>query len=99
MLRFNSEAALEAHELGRSLLGTVRDDDVGLRNLPPRQFAVSPVNPFDAIRARLAKVDHAIHSLHAQVQLDVDCLICVAVAVLLHPAPAVAAYMFTVFCN
>jgi len=98
MLRFDSKVALQTHELGHSLLLMVRDDDVGLQNLPPRQFAVSFVNPFDAIRARLAEVDHAFASLHAQVQLDVDFWVSVAAAVLQVVVPADAACMFAVFC-
>ena len=98
MLRFDSDFALETHVLGRSLLLMVRDDDVGLQNLPPLQFAVSPVNPFDTIMARLAEVDHAFQSLHAQVQLDVDCFLYIAAAMLQLLAPAEAVCMFTAFC-
>ena len=98
MLRFDFEAALESHELGRSLLLMVRDDDVGLQSLPPRQIAVSPVNPFDAIRARIAEVDHAFQSLHAQVQLHVDCFLCISASVLQLLAPAEIVGMFTVLC-
>lgn len=98
MLRFDFEAALESHELGRSLLLMVRDDDVGLQSLPPRQIAVSPVNPFDAIRARIAEVDHAFQSLHAQVQLHVDCFLCILASVLQLLAPAEIVGMFTVLC-
>lgn len=35
MLQFDSEAELETHELGRSLLHMLRDDDIGLRVPPP----------------------------------------------------------------
>ena len=98
MLRFDSEAALETHVLGRSLFLMVRDDDVGLEILPPRQNTVLPVNPFDAIRARLAEVDVALQTLHAQVQLNVDYFLCIAPAGVHHLPPAEAVCMFTVFC-
>ena len=97
MLRFDSEAALETHVLGRSLFLMVRDDDVGLEILPPHQNTVSPVNPFDAIRARLAEVDVALQTLHAQVQLNVDYFLCIAAAGVHHLPPAEAVCMFTVF--
>ena len=97
MLRFDSEAALETHVLGCSLLLMVRDGDVGLEILPPRQNTVSPVNPFDAIRARLAEVDVALQTLHAQVQLNVDYFLCIAAAGVHHLPPAEAVCMFTVF--
>jgi hypothetical protein len=35
MRRFDSESVLETHELGRSLLLMLRDEDDGLRVLPP----------------------------------------------------------------
>ena len=42
MLRFDSEAELETHELGRSLLHMLRDDDIGLR-VPPPPLCGSPL--------------------------------------------------------
>jgi hypothetical protein len=35
MRRFDDEAELQSHDLGRSMLEMVRDDDVGLRELLP----------------------------------------------------------------
>ena len=69
MLRFDSVSELESHELGRSLLCMVRDDDAGFVGFPIHAQAVHRANPFDAIRHRLAAVDVAIQGLHAQVQL------------------------------
>ena len=68
MLRFDNERELELHELGRSLLLMVRDDDDdGLDRVPSRVPGVAASSPFDAIRARLADVDVALRGLHPQV--------------------------------
>ena len=71
MLRFDSEADLETHELGRSLLLMLRSDGAGLELLPQRMHVDRPPNPFEAIRSRLAAVDLAFRGLQAQVQLAV----------------------------
>lgn len=67
MIRFDSEVALESHELGRSLLFMVRDDANGLDILPGNIPRVVTSNPFDVVRERLAAAGHAIRSLHQQV--------------------------------
>ena len=68
MHRFDSEAALESHALGQSLLSMLHDDDVRFETFPVQvPFAVRP-NPFDAVRERLAVAASAIRGLHAQVQ-------------------------------
>lgn len=72
MLRFDSELELEAYELGRSLLFMVRDDDMGLNNLPQRVRPMSQTNPFDVVRERLAAVGSAIRDLHPQVHILSD---------------------------
>ena len=69
MLRFDSEDELESHELGRSLLCMVRDEDAGFVGFPVHAQAVQRANPFDDIRHRLAAVDVAMQGLHAQVHL------------------------------
>ena len=72
MLRFDSEVELEAHELGRSLLFMVRDDDMGLNSLPQRIRPMSQTNPFDVVRERLSAVGSAIRDLHPQVHILSD---------------------------
>lgn len=67
MHRFDSELDLETHELGRSLLFMIRDDDMGLHTLPPPASYIAPVNPFDAVCERLAAVELAIRVLRPQV--------------------------------
>lgn len=69
MLRFDSEAVLESHELGRSLLFMVGHEDVGFDNLPHLSPIEPHINPFDVVRERLAAVDLALHGLHPQVHL------------------------------
>ena len=71
MVRFDSEAELESHELGRSLLFMVRDDANGLDVLPRSMPHVAAYNPFDAVRERLAAASHAILGLHQQVHLQI----------------------------
>lgn len=69
MHRFDSETKLESHELGRSLLFMIRNDDAEMGGLP-MQARNSPIaNPFNAIRERLATVDTAIRDLNAQVHI------------------------------
>lgn len=72
MHRFDSETELESHELGRSLLFMIRNDDAGMNGLPMHVRSSPRANPFDAIRERLATVDLAIRDLHAQVHFVVD---------------------------
>ena len=67
MLRFDSESDLESHELGRSLLSMIRDDDMGFGTLPTRAPIVALPSPFDAVRERLSAAAFAIQGLHAQV--------------------------------
>lgn len=74
MLRFDSEADLETHVLGRSLLLMLRNDDVGLEMCPQRMHFDAPVNPFEDIRSRLDAVDLAFRGLQPQVHLAVDFL-------------------------
>ena len=70
MMRFDSEAALETHDLGRSMLQMLRDDDIGLHILPTSTHFPSPVNPFDEFRCSLAVVDAAIQALQPHVHID-----------------------------
>ena len=67
MVRFDSEQELLSHELGRSLLFMVRDEDLGFGTMVTTDAVIATINPFDAVRERLAAADLAIHSLHAQV--------------------------------
>ena len=67
--RFDSESELESHELGRSLLSMIRDEDIGHDILPHREHIVAAANPFDGIRERLAAAALAIHNLQPQVHL------------------------------
>ena len=68
MQNFDCEADLESHELGRSLLFMIHNDDAGLPGFHLHEPIVVPDNPFAVIRERLAAVDLAIHDLHVQVQ-------------------------------
>ena len=70
MLRFDSEEDLESHELGRSLLFMVRDEDGDLDGLPSLHRIERPSNPFEVVRERLAEVTLAIEELQPQVHLD-----------------------------
>lgn len=67
MLRFDSESELQSHELGRSLLFMIRNDDTGLPLLHRTDSIGVPANPFDALRETLAAVDVAIHNIRPQV--------------------------------
>lgn len=69
MLRFDVEADLERHELGRSLLLMIRDNEAGLEIPAMAMGSAAAASPFDAIRARLAAVDDAFQCLQAQVLL------------------------------
>lgn len=68
MCRFDSEAELQTHDLGRSLLMMVRDDGRCFERLPALPPAVTPTNLFDVLRERLAAADRAIQDLQPQVQ-------------------------------
>ena len=74
MLRFDSEQDLESHELGRSLLCMLRDDDIGLHMLQSRMPVQDMRNPFDLLRERLAAAAVAIRDLHGQVHILVRCV-------------------------
>lgn len=69
LLRFDSEEELESHELGRSLLYMVRDNEDGLHRFPLHESTVLRANPFDDIRQRLEAVDVAIHGLQSKVRV------------------------------
>lgn len=69
MVRFDDERQLQSHELGRSLLFMIRDDEAGLETLYRRSHPAAPTNPFDAVRAGLAAVDLAFVGLRPQQQV------------------------------
>lgn len=73
MHRFDDESVLETHELGRSLMLMLRDEDIGLPIVPPPLHFVAAVNPFEAIRSRLHAVDNAFQGLRPHVHLVVVC--------------------------
>ena len=68
MHRFDHETELESHELGRSLLFMIHNDDASLPGFHRHEPIAVPDNPFAVLRERLAAVDLAIHDLHTQVQ-------------------------------
>ena len=71
LLRYDSEAELESHKLGRALLHMIRDDAAGLPALPSRVHRQEPPevveDPFLAVREHLAVVDSAFRNLQPQV--------------------------------
>ena len=69
MLRFDSEQELESHELGRSFLFMVREDDVGFESFPQNDNLINPSNPFDVVKERLAAIDLAFRELQPQVHV------------------------------
>lgn len=71
MLRFDSEADLGTHDLGRLLLLMLCSDGHGQELRPQRMHFDRPQNPFEAIRTRLAAIDVAFQGLQAQVLLAV----------------------------
>jgi hypothetical protein len=73
MLRFDSEAALESHELGRSMLQMLRDDDVGVPVLPPRAQLSTPIDPFYDIKSSIAAVNTTFQAFQPQVHVGFDC--------------------------
>ena len=71
ILRFDSESELESHDLGRSLLSMIWDENIGHDNLPlPAPLPPHP-SPFDLVRERLAAAGLAIRALHEEVHLAV----------------------------
>lgn len=68
MLRYDSELELGSHDLGRSLLCTLRNDNVELGGLPRQTELPVRANPFAGLTERLSKAAMAIRDLHAQVQ-------------------------------
>ena len=98
MHRFDSESVLDTHALGRSLLLMLRDEDVGLRDLPAPLHFTAEVNPFEEIRSRLHAVDTAFQGLRPQVCLVVDCLVqffgCWVDIVPLYSTSSAASYVF-----
>lgn len=90
MDRFDSEASLQTTELGCSLLLMLRDNDDGLQFRAPRQESSPPLNPFAAIRGRLAAVDRAFQGLHAQVLPSVDIGLGVSTVLSVYLSPALA---------
>lgn len=67
MLRFDSEAELATHDLGRSMLQMIDDDDFGMP-IEPSHTQMSPAdNPFRDIRSRLAAIGSAFQTLQPQV--------------------------------
>ena len=73
MRRFDSEAALESHELGRSMLQMLHDDDVGMFVLPPRAQFSAPIDPFDDIKSSLVVVHTSFQALQPQVHVGFVC--------------------------
>jgi hypothetical protein len=77
MRRFDSEAELQSHELGRALLHMVRDDAEGLLvsrpGVPHGEPHVEVGDPFHAVREQLAAVGNAFRNLHPQVLIVVVC--------------------------
>lgn len=72
MLRFDSEAELSTHDLGRSMLLMIHDDEAGMRILSPRVQMSTADNPFDAIRTRLAAIGSAFQTLQPQVHVVLE---------------------------
>lgn len=67
MLRFDPELELESHELGRSLLGMIQNDDTGIDGVHRLLDSGVQANPFDDLRARLAAAEVALRDLQPQV--------------------------------
>ena len=64
MVRYDSELELETHELGRSLLFMLRNDDVDLDTLPRSMLLDAPANLFHDICDILAASAMEIRDLH-----------------------------------
>ena len=69
MLRFDDESELETHELGRSLLCMLRDDDVGVPVMPTHAYRSLLDDPFVVARERLAAARLAITELQTEVRI------------------------------
>lgn len=67
MLRFDSELELATHDLGRSLLCMLRDDNEDFDRLPLHTEVPVRTNPFADVTERLQAAGIAIRELHAQV--------------------------------
>ena len=78
------------HELGRSLLLMIRDDDIGFQFPQARQQSEPAVDPFAAIRGMLAAVDLSFQGLHAQVHAHVVGFSSIAAARVRCVSPATA---------
>jgi hypothetical protein len=98
MLRFDSERELETSELGRSLLLMLRDDDSGMEFSGHRLQLDVPVNPFDAIRGRIADIDLAFRALQPQVRLTVEFTPHITLAGMPAMAFSMPDCLFLVFC-
>lgn len=72
MLRFDSEVELGSHELGRSLLCMLQDDNVDFDNVPRQTYTPLRVNPFAGVTERLVAAGVAIRDLHAQVHTHTE---------------------------
>ena len=73
MVRYDCEADLASHDLGRSMLAMLRDDDDdGPRPMPAPMHMSAPISPFDAIRGTLAAMDVALQTMRPQVLLALD---------------------------
>lgn len=69
LLRFDDESELETHELGRSLLCMLRDDDVGVPVMPTHTYRSLLDDPFVVARERLAAARLAISELQTEVHI------------------------------
>ena len=67
MVRFDSEVELGSHDLGRSLLAMVRDEDDELQGLPHINSPIPSTNPFASVRERLQAAQLAIRELREEV--------------------------------
>jgi hypothetical protein len=94
MLRFDFEAQLQTHVLGRALLLMLRDDDAGLEMSSRRMQFQAPLDPFEVIRSKLAAVDTAFQTLQPQVHLGVVCSGACPVAETAMAVFAMVVYMF-----
>jgi hypothetical protein len=75
MVRFDSEAELGSHELGRSMLQMLHGDEGGLQIMRPPVVVLPQISPFAAIRSTLAAMDVALQAMRPQVHIacDVTC--------------------------
>lgn len=99
MQRFDSESQLETHVLGRALLLMLRDDDGGMEMSSRRMQFEAPLDPFAAIRIRIAAVDTAFQALQPQVLLGVVCPGSCTVAEMPMAVIAMDSYMLLALCS